>query len=100
MEINRNSSLTNLADAMAGSWNRTITENALILEHGDMTIVRIDVTKAGTILLPVVPSRNTPYVLYSKDSMKGGVLLPDQRAVNCNTTGVLEYTLLHVRKIS
>jgi len=99
MEINRNSSLTNLVDAMAGSWNRTITEtNALILEHGDMTIVRIDVTKAGTILLPVVPSRNTPYVLYSKDSMKGGVLLPDQRSVNCSTTGVLEYTLLHVRK--
>lgn len=98
MEINRNSSLTNVADAIAGSWNRTIDGNTLVLEHGDMTTVRITITKEGPVLLPVVPSRNTPFTLYGKDTVTGGIILANQHSVNCTTTGILEYVLLEVRK--
>lgn len=64
-----------------------------------MTIVRITITKTGAILLPVIPSRNTPYTLWGKDTISGGILLADQHSVKCDTTGILEYTLLDVRKI-
>lgn len=99
MDINRNSSLTNIADALAGSWNRTVKDNTLVLEHGDMIIVRMTITEPGTYLLPVIPTANTPFMLFTKDSMSGGIILANQQAIKCKASGILEYTLLNVRKV-
>lgn len=98
MELNRNSTLTNVADALAGTWNRTVADNTVILEHGDMTIIRMAIYEVGVKLLPVIPSANTPYMLYGKDNVRGGIILANQAAIKCPTTGILEYTLLNVRK--
>ena len=98
MELNRNSSLTNVADALQGTWSRTYDRDRIVLEHGDMTIVRVNVFSPGPVVLPVVPTVNTPFTFWTKDSVQGGILIPGQRSIKVEATGILDYTCLTATK--
>lgn len=96
MDINRNSTLTNVCDAIQGTWERTSNRDYTITELKDVIFVRINVLQAGPVILPVEVKRNTPYTFYSTISAisKSGIIKVEDKTVSVESAGILEYIII------
>ena len=94
MQITRNTNLVNMCDALSGTWERTKTSNYVVTEQKDVTHVRMTISKIGPVILPLSVKTNTPYLLYGSNTVSGGIILPGQKSLNCETTGILDYIVL------
>lgn len=94
MNINKNSSLLQVAQALIGTWQVTKEQNTTILEAGQLRIVRVRITEPGSIILPIRVTEVTPYHFYTRNEVKGGTLNSNDISLHFDETGVLEYILV------
>lgn len=93
MEINNCSGLGEVLQALNGTWERSIDDGWTVLENGKLKIYK-KLTKGdgetGSITLPpkFMNQREdiTPYLRFTKNGVKGGIITLQDNALELNNT--------------
>ena len=86
MEINFKSSLDEVVQALSGTWDLSVTNDWKVAELGKIRLFKKLVSGASPLPDSFIERRNdiTPYLVFHKDSVEGGVIKLQDTAITAN----------------
>ena len=86
MEINYKSSLYEVVQALSGTWDVSVTNDWKVAELGKIRLFKKLVSGSEPLPDSFIERRNeiTPYLVFHKDSVEGGVIKLQDTAITAN----------------
>lgn len=86
MEVNFKSSLDEVVQALSGTWDVSITNDWKVVELGKIRLFKKLIDGASPLPDSFIERRNeiTPYLVFHKDSVEGGVIKLQDTAITAN----------------
>lgn len=86
MEINYKSNLDEVVQALSGTWNLSVTNDWKVAELGKIRLFKKLVSGSSPLPDSFIEHRNeiTPYLVFHKDSVEGGVIKLQDTAITAN----------------
>lgn len=86
MEINYKSSLNEVVQALSGTWDVSVTNDWKVAELGKVRLFKKLVSGVEPLPDSFIERRNeiTPYLVFHKDSVEGGVIKLQDTAITAN----------------
>lgn len=86
MEINYKSNLNEVLQALSGTWDVSVTNDWKVAELGKIRLFKKLVSGSEPLPDSFIERRNeiTPYLVFHKDSVEGGVIKLQDTAITAN----------------
>lgn len=86
MDVNYKSSLNEVLQAISGTWDVSVTNDWTCVELGKVRLFKKLVDGASPLPDSFIERRNdiTPYLVFHKDSVEGGVITLQDTAITAN----------------
>ena len=86
MQINLKSNLDEVVQALSGTWDMSVTNDWKVAELGKIRLFKKLVSGSEPLPDSFIERRNeiTPYLVFHKDSVEGGVIKLQDTAITAN----------------